>query len=106
MGFQTLFSAVSVAYSDDIRANKITIDQAIDNVWKSYFAKPKVSKSAFLDLCHQYDPDFAPISSKTERQKRADLTKKVRDEYRKMIKAEFYEIDPEIEEELKGVFGH
>ena len=83
MGLETINNGV-IKYSEDIKRGEITLDKVLDRIWASYFAKPKVPESSFLALCRKHDPDFAPISSKEERQARARLTERVREEYRKM----------------------
>ena len=81
MPLETIYTRV-LAHSGDIDSGKVTIESVLDDIYKVYFAKPKVPDSKFLDVCRKYDPNFAPISSKTERQTRAALTERVREGFR------------------------
>ena len=101
MGLETINTGV-MKYNEDIKRGEITLHEVLDRVWASYFAKPKVPESSFLALCRKYDPDFAPISSKEERQERARLTERVREEYRKMEIHAYNNIDDGLLKQANG----
>ena len=98
MPLETIYTRV-LAHSDDINSGKVTIESVLDDIYKVYFAKPKVPDSKFLDVCRKYDPNFAPISSKTERQTRAALTERVREGFRAQTIHQYDNIDPRIQKQ-------
>ena len=76
MSIELIHKEVS-RYQKEISSGETTLDDVINDVWKSCFAKPGVSKSAFMKVCRKYDPDFAPIASKTEREERLNFLKRL-----------------------------
>ena len=104
MSIELIHKEVS-RYQKEISSGETTLDDVINDVWKSCFAKPGVSKSAFMKVCRKYDPDFAPIASKTEREERAELTRKVQDGFKGLVARKFYDIDPQIDYEYGNHVG-
>jgi hypothetical protein len=98
MPLETIYTRV-LAHSGDIDSGKVTIESVLDDIYKVYFAKPKVPDSKFLDVCRKYDPNFAPISSKTEREARAALTERVREGFRAQTIHQYDNIDPRIQKQ-------
>ena len=67
-------------YKKEISNGTTTLEEVLDKLHKTCFAKPNVPDAEFLAACRKYDPNFSPVSSAKERQARAELTERVHQE--------------------------
>lgn len=69
----------SIQYNNDLRNGTIQKETILENIRNISFSEPKTPKAEVLKLLQKYDPEFAPVTSEEEIQRRRQLTQQAQE---------------------------